>query len=318
MDVLHKLKNAYVSERKAHMVATYFTFRHIGLRLGNAEKYWDELTRQEARLLEKGAQVLADTLIQQPKTQAELKTYQLVLKNTNAKLTERGNFLLALVTLMTALSLTKLNDVFPWPDGFWSAGLAFSIVGAAIFFSIFDTVRVRSRAAIHEELINVIDRYLQDAPALAPITAPTPAPIPAVPPSPPAPVAEGVLERFFSKEVYSALFKASILAFGVALVGISQTGPTLYEKELSAYADKFNIEAVTGRTLEDIDCELLTAHKAGCNMAKHKIDASNSALDLLDTIVKGGLRFGMGFLLAAVFIFIASFFVRRAANESRS
>ncbi|WP_073522339.1 hypothetical protein [Pseudomonas fluorescens] len=170
MDVLHRLKDTYVKEREATTMRHHFTLRGFFSRLFNAEKYWDQLTTHESRLLDLSAQTLSDIVGQEPKTPAELKTYQLILKNINAKLTERGNFLLALVTLITAFGLTKTTDMFDWSS--MSTGkvkllastdslMLLIIAGIMIVFAVKDALRMRNRAAIHEELVNVIERYLQ-------------------------------------------------------------------------------------------------------------------------------------------------------------
>lgn len=45
-------------------------------------------------------------------TAAELKTYQLALKNTNSTLTERSNFILFSISAVSVLGLSSLNIVF--------------------------------------------------------------------------------------------------------------------------------------------------------------------------------------------------------------
>lgn len=311
MDVLNKLKNNYVKKRKATTARTYLTFRGFFLRLFNAEKYWDELTLEDARLLDFGVQTLTEILTQEPKTRDELKTYQLVLKNTNAKLTERGNFLLALVTLMSALGVTKLTEACEWTKEQLSGWKMFAIFGATIFFAVQDTLRVRNRAAIHEELINVIEHYLQATTTVVshplPVQAQVQEPLP-------TPVSSEVMRRFirmtFNRGTSFALFKASMVLFGIALIGMSQTALTLYDKEVDAYSSKYKIEAVIGRQLDQIDCPFLTAYKADCLMAQHKMDAVNSSLDLLDTVVRWAFRSGIGFFILSITFFISTPLVR--------
>ncbi|QYY79461.1 hypothetical protein [Pseudomonas germanica] len=311
MDVLNKLKNNYVKKRKATTARTYLTFRGFFLRLFNAEKYWDELTLEDARLLDFGVQTLTEILTQEPKTRDELKTYQLILKNTNAKLTERGNFLLALVTLMSALGVTKLTEACEWTKEQLSGWKMFAIFGATIFFAVQDTLRVRNRAAIHEELINVIEHYLQATTTVVshplPVQAQVQEPLP-------TPVSSEVMRRFirmtFNRGTSFALFKASMVLFGIALIGMSQTALTLYDKEVDAYSSKYKIEAVIGRQLDQIDCPFLTAYKADCLMAQHKMDAVSSSLDLLDTVVRWAFRSGIGFFILSITFFISTPLVR--------
>ncbi|RZO10709.1 hypothetical protein EKG40_03855 [Pseudomonas moorei] len=171
MDVLHTLKKTYIKARKATSARSHLTFRGFFLRLFNAEKYWDELTAQESQLLGLGTRTLSDILNVQAKSTGELKTYQLILKNLNAKLTERGNFLLVSVTLITALGLSKANDILNVSSMPRESLILFSIGSLTIFLALSDTVRVRNRAAIHEELINVIERYLLEKTSTAPASA---------------------------------------------------------------------------------------------------------------------------------------------------
>ncbi|SFW31078.1 MULTISPECIES: hypothetical protein [Pseudomonas] len=317
MDVLHTLKNAYVKEREATTMRNHFTLRGFFSRLFNAEKYWDELTTQESQLLDLGAQTLSDIIARQPKTSAELKTYQLILKNINAKLTERGNFLLALVTLITAFGLTKTAGMFDW--GNMSTGnikllaskdslMLLIIAGLTIVLAVKDALRVRNRAAIHEELVNVIERYLQGTP----ITLTPPAPLPIIESSG---VEKRIFEAIFNQKTYSALFKAGTVMVGIALVGMSQTSLTLYEKELDAYTSKFKIEATTHRPLQQTDCKFLGALEAECFMAQHKLKTSDSAVDLLGTVVNTALGGGLSCFLAAMFVFICTPFVRQTTTE---
>ena len=307
MDVLHQLKKSYAKERKSTLNRSYLTCRGIFLRVMNSEKYWDELADQEALLLDRGRVLLAEALAGSSTSDDQLKNYQWVMKNINAKLTERGNFLLALVTLITALSLAKLNDVFGWVDGFWSEKMAFGITAVAIAFSVIDTVRLRSRAAIHEELINVIEKYIQTpADVRTTLTNASGAGqrIAAAPS-----VAMRRLAKVINRETYGGLFKAATVVFGVALIGMSQTGPILYDKELDAYAAKFKIEEAIGRPLQQIDCQLLTSNKVNCQIAQHKIRTSSSATDLLNTVVNSSMQLSFVFFVLAISCFVATAFL---------
>ncbi|PPA04374.1 hypothetical protein C4E44_09420 [Pseudomonas sp. MWU12-2312b] len=320
MDVLNELKNTYIKKRKATIDRTYLSFRGFFLRLFNAEKYWDELTLEDARLLDFGVQTLTGILTQKPKTRDELKTYQLALKNTNAKLTERGNFLLAMVTLMSALGVTKFTEACEWTREHLSGWAMFAIFGTTIFFAVQDTVRVRNRAAIHEELINIIERYLQATPTADSPPLLMPARAQAQVPAPPS-VSDLAMNRLirmiFNRGTSVALFKAGIVLLGIALIGMSQTGLALYDKELDAYGSKFKIEAVLGRTLEQIHCPSLTAYKADCQIAQHKMEAVNSGLDLLDTVVRWTYRSGIGLVILSGILFISTPIVRAFPSMRR-
>lgn len=317
MDALHTLKNSYIKERSAILSRSHLTPRGFFLRFCNAEKYWDELTSEENHLLDSGVRTLAGIVEQQPETANKLKTYQWVLKNLNSKFTERGNFLLALVTLITAFGFTKTTDKFGWTKIYnsevestsYNSLMLLVIAGLAIVFAVRDTLRIRSRAAIHEELINVIERYLQGAPAA--VNSATPEQVNA---------STGVESRFFEAifkpQTYSNLFKAGTVMIGIALVGMSQTSLTLYDKELDAYASKFKIEAVTHRPLQQTDCRFLETLEADCLMAQHKIQTSESALGLLQTVVNIALYGSSCFFVAAIFVFGCTPFVRQTVAKT--
>ena len=320
MDILNELKNIYIKKRKTTVDRTYLSFRGFFLRLLNAEKYWDELALGDDQLLDFGVQTLTETLTQKQKTRDELKTYQLVLKNTNAKLTERGNFLLAMVTLMSALGATKLTEACEWTREHLPGWIMFSIFGATIFFAVQDTVRVRNRAAIHEELINIIERYLQVTSIADPTTLPVQVQIQA-PPTPHTSVSSEAMKRLirttFNRGTSFALFKAAIVLLGIALIGVSQTGLALYDKDLDAYTSKFRIESALGRPLDQIHCPSLTAYKADCEIAQHKIETLNSSLNLLDTAVRWTFRSGIGFVVLSAIFFISTPFVRARSSMRR-
>ncbi|WP_073522341.1 hypothetical protein [Pseudomonas fluorescens] len=113
----------------------------------------------------------------------------------------------------------------------------------------------------------------------------------------------------FNQKTYSALFKAGAVVIGIALVGMSQTALTLYEKEVDAYTSKFKLEAITHRPLEQPDCKFLGALEAECFMAKHKVNTSDSAVGLLGTVVNIALGGGLCCFLAAIFVFVCTPFV---------
>jgi len=324
MDALHSLKNSYIKERETTTMRHHFTLRGFLSRLFKAEKYWNKLIAEERHLLELGTQTLSDIICRDPEAASELKTYQLVLKNINAKLTERGNFLLTLVTLITAFGLTRTTGILDWSDGFGSSikliasieSLAFlAIAGVVIIFAVSDALRVRNRIAIHEELINVIERYMQGTSTTAILPSPLPSPSP-TPIAKPNGVGQHFIRMIFNQKTYSSLFKAGTVMIGVALIGMSQTSLTLYEKELDAYASKFKIEAVTHRPLQQTDCKFIGALEADCFTAQHKMETINSAGNLLATVVDTARTAGVFCFLASLFVFIFTALLRQPARRS--
>jgi hypothetical protein len=314
MDVLQTLKKDYIKDRKKTLNHSYLTLRGFFHRLRNTEAYWDDLDNQESRLLVRAGSLLSDLLAAQPKTEAELKNYQWILKNTNTKFTERGNFLLAVLTIISTVGLAKLNEIFGWVDGVWSVKLAFSITLITLIISITDAVRLRSRIAIHDELVNIIEKQIQTPSVFSekPDSKATDKALIAQSPS----LGMRRLAIIISKDTYNGLFKAATVILGVALIGMSQTGPILYDKEVEAYSAKFKIEETINRPLADINCELLTTVKADCKTAKHKTELSRVALNLFDTIVKDAMRLGAVLLLFGVLVFFATPFVHETDDKN--
>ncbi|WP_210558302.1 MULTISPECIES: hypothetical protein [unclassified Pseudomonas] len=107
------------------------------------------------------------------------------------------------------------------------------------------------------------------------------------------------------------------MLFGIGLVGISQTGLALYEKELDAYADKYKIEAITHRPLNETDCRFMGTHEVECFMAQHKMDASESALGLLQAVVNAAFVFSLLCFIASIFVFLSTAFANNLYTDKK-
>jgi len=120
----------------------------------------------------------------------------------------------------------------------------------------------------------------------------------------------------FDWATYSGLFKVSTVCFAIWLIGASQTAVTLYDKEIDAYADKFKFEAMTHRFLDQTDCRLLSSYQAECFLAKHKIEASGSAIEALKTVTDAAWVIGIFLFIASAFLFVCTPFARNAYKEN--
>lgn len=122
--------------------------------------------------------------------------------------------------------------------------------------------------------------------------------------------------KIFDSSTYSGLFKAGTVCFTIWLIGASQTAVTLYDKEIDAYSDKYKFEAVTHRFLDQTDCRLLSNYQADCFLAKHKIEASGSALEALKVVTDAAWGGGIFCFFASAFLFFGAPFARNAYPQS--
>lgn len=120
----------------------------------------------------------------------------------------------------------------------------------------------------------------------------------------------------FDRATYSGLFKASTVCFAIWLIGASQTALTLYDKGIDTYADKFKFDAMTHRFLDQTDCRLLSNYQADCFLAKHKIEASGSALEALKAVTDAAWGGGIFCFFASAFLFFGAPFARNAYPQS--
>ena len=132
----------------------------------------------------------------------------------------------------------------------------------------------------------------------------------------PHPGGKALFLKFFDPAAYFGLFKASTVCFAVWLIGASQTAVTLYDKEIDAYSDKYKFEASTHRFLDQTDCRLLSNYQADCFLAKHKIDASRSALEALKAVTDAARVGGIFFFIVSAFVFLCAPFARNAYTEN--
>jgi hypothetical protein len=132
----------------------------------------------------------------------------------------------------------------------------------------------------------------------------------------PHPGGKALFLSFFDPATYSGFFKAGTVCFTIWLIGASQTAVTLYDKEIDAYTDKYKFEAVTHRFLDQTDCRLLSNYQADCFLAKHKIEASGSALEALKAVTDAAWGGGIFCFFASALLFFCVPFARNAYTES--
>lgn len=119
---------------------------------------------------------------------------------------------------------------------------------------------------------------------------------------------ENLVNLFFSEHSYSALFKAGVFLLGISLLSMSQVGTFLYDKDIEAYTERFKIEELSGKTLENTDCSKLNGKLTECRIAKHKSKTLDSSLTLLDTIVSYSMLSGFALTVLSLLIFLATAF----------
>lgn len=115
-----------------------------------------------------------------------------------------------------------------------------------------------------------------------------------------------LLLEIFSKQASAALFKAGIVLFSVSLLTISDIGQFLYEKELDAYASKFEVEALSGLPLNQTKCAELKPKEHLCNYARYKVDLVNSSVELAQYVSILTLRIGTALFFVSGLLFVFS------------
>ncbi|NWE45312.1 hypothetical protein [Pseudomonas gingeri] len=119
-----------------------------------------------------------------------------------------------------------------------------------------------------------------------------------------------LLDFIFSRSSAFAIFKAGIVLWGVSLLGMSQIGPFLYDKDIDAHADRYKIEWLSGKKLEDTDCNALALNNAECRLAKHKARTLDSGLSLWNSIINNSMIIGKAFVGFSGLIFVLAPFFR--------
>ncbi|WP_162628882.1 hypothetical protein [Marinobacter bohaiensis] len=154
-----EFKQSYLKERSEHVEGNFFTLFGFFYRLVGSERYWLKFIERETSIARYGVAWLSELLSKKAVTKNELNDYMLALKNTNSKISERSNFILIFVSAISVLGLSSLNTVFSEhfssPPKVFLFAIALIIVGVLI-----ERARGQFRIAIHEELINVIDRCI--------------------------------------------------------------------------------------------------------------------------------------------------------------
>jgi hypothetical protein len=119
-----------------------------------------------------------------------------------------------------------------------------------------------------------------------------------------------ILLSLCTEKGYASLFKASVFLIGCCLIAISQAGSLLYDKDLNAHKLRFSIEATLNQPLEKIDCAVLQQpQRAECMVAKHEISTLDSAIGLLDSVVRAILLLSLlTGALSLIGFFIAPFY----------
>jgi hypothetical protein len=92
---------------------------------------------------------------------------------------------------------------------------------------------------------------------------------------------------FVSQDAAIGLFRLGGLFLGLYLIAISQFAPFLYEKEMSHYRNKVEIEAITSKSLQESDCmDLPQNAKANCRVAQHEGTLLSIYTNVLNTFLE--------------------------------
>lgn len=89
---------------------------------------------------------------------------------------------------------------------------------------------------------------------------------------------------------------------------MSQVGTFLYDKDIEAHTDRFEIEELSGKSLEETDCAKLNGKITECRIAKHKSETLDSSLTLLDTVVNYSMWSGFGLTMLSLLVLLVTAF----------
>ncbi|MDP4531695.1 hypothetical protein Q9252_06030 [Marinobacter salarius] len=159
MRSFEEFERSYLKERHEHVEGNFFTLFGFFYRLIGSEKYWLRFIERETSIARYGVSWLSELLRVKSVTEVQLNDYRLALQNTNSKISERSNFILIFVSAVSVLGLSSLNTVFS--DHFHDPPKVFLVAISIIILGVLiERIRGQFRIAIHEELINVIDRCI--------------------------------------------------------------------------------------------------------------------------------------------------------------
>lgn len=156
MDNLNDFINKYLQEREEQIKSNITNFPGLIGRIRRSKKYWNKYNISEQAVIEFGVNWLTEIRQKNIATDKQIKIYKASLKNTNAKLKERSDFILILSGMISLLGLTSLTipcflralSPTPW---------VISPIILILTIASVERITMLKKLAENEEIINVID-----------------------------------------------------------------------------------------------------------------------------------------------------------------
>lgn len=156
MHDLNEFVQQYLQERESHISTNVTNLPGLWGRLTNSKYYWSKYRHSEQAVTEFGVSWVTEHLTRKTITKKNLKLYKASLKNTNAKLKERSDFILAITAMTTLLGMTSAIKPsllgIAHPPLCLAAGIIIILLTAGI-----ERIAMLKKSAENEEIINVID-----------------------------------------------------------------------------------------------------------------------------------------------------------------
>lgn len=111
----------------------------------------------------------------------------------------------------------------------------------------------------------------------------------------------------YASKYYPHIFKASIAMFGLFLITLSQGYPHIIEQQYEAKKLQYSLESKTGKTLDDITCEITNDEYELCMLAKYKQNDLENIGGLLIGITLISIYSGMGLFILSIGGFLLNY-----------
>ena len=152
-----EFKKAYILERNKHAKEKFYNLPGLFSRIFKSESYWEKFLERESANARHDVAWLSELVSKRVITDVELKAHQLALKNTNATLIERSNFILIAISAISILGLSSLNIVFS--DLLRNPPAVFMVfIAIMISLILAERIRIQAKIAEHEVLSNIIEK----------------------------------------------------------------------------------------------------------------------------------------------------------------
>lgn len=156
LDNLNDFIDKYLQEREEHIKSNITNLPGLLGRIRRSKKYWRKYNISEQAVIEFGVNWLAEMRKKNIATEKQVKIYKASLKNTNAKLKERSDFILIVSGIISLLGLTSLTTPY-FPSVSLPMPWVISPIIIIMITASVERIAMLKNLAENEEIINVID-----------------------------------------------------------------------------------------------------------------------------------------------------------------